>query len=82
MKIIQWRDDLSGEERLESLRARDLEISKIAMGLQMRTRITYLEHENRIFRDMESAWILSRLSKLYFKVSRLITKINRKFGGV
>jgi hypothetical protein len=81
LNIHQWRDDLSGEERLENLRTRDLEVSKIAMGLQMRTRISYLEHENRILREMESAWILSRLSRLYFKVSRLMAKINRKFGG-
>jgi hypothetical protein len=36
------------EERFRRLQERDLAITSIAQGLQMRTRITFLEEENRI----------------------------------
>ncbi len=48
---MQTKTPLSDqEERLQQLRERDLEIASIAQGLQMRTRISELENENKLLR--------------------------------
>ena len=75
---VTWQETKDANERLEELRKRDLEISRIAVGLQMRTAITKLENENAALRAMESTWTMSRLSRLYFTFPSLIGKfINR-----
>jgi hypothetical protein len=66
-----WHENEDGEERLSQLRNRDLEITRISLGLQMRTRISRLEHEVKLLRQMEDSWILSRLSRVYFSATRL-----------
>jgi hypothetical protein len=71
MKTENWTDQIDAEERLSQLRQRDLEISRISLGLQMRTRISRLEHEIKLLRKMEDAWILSRFSRFYFFLTRL-----------
>jgi hypothetical protein len=46
IETIDWLSVNDGEARLEALRARDLEITRIAQGLSMRQRITEVEAEN------------------------------------
>ncbi len=70
VKHDNWQDYPDGEERLSQLRARDLEIAKISLGLQMRTRISRLEHEVKLLRAMEDSWISSRMSRVYFLATR------------
>jgi hypothetical protein len=78
MKTSVFQDNPNAEERLKELRNRDLELAKISLGLQMRTRISRLEHENRVFRKMEGAWILSRFSRLYFLATRFFSLVLSK----
>ncbi len=78
LEKVTWQETKDAKERLEELRKRDLEISRIAVGLQMRTTITKLEQENQALRAMQSTWVMSRLSRLYFTFPGLIGKfINR-----
>jgi hypothetical protein len=77
---VVWQNLPEAEKRLRALRDRDLEISKIAMGLQMRTRITSLEQENIRLRSMEKVWAMSRISKLYFSIPRLFRSLIRKIS--
>jgi hypothetical protein len=77
---IVWQNLPEAEKRLRALRDRDLEISKIAMGLQMRTRITSLEQENERLRSMEKVWAMSRIRKLYFSIPRLFRGLIRKLS--
>jgi hypothetical protein len=77
---IVWQNLAEAEKRLQALRDRDLEISKIAMGLQMRTRITSLEQENERLRSMERVWAMSRIRKLYFSIPRLFRGLIRKLS--
>jgi hypothetical protein len=77
---IVWQKLPEAEKRLQALRDRDLEISKIAMGLQMRTRITSLEQENERLRSMEKVWAMSRIRKLYFSIPRLFRGLIRKLS--
>jgi hypothetical protein len=77
---IVWQNLPEAEKRLQALRDRDLEISKIAMGLQMRTRITSLEQENERLRSMEKVWAMSKIRKLYFSIPRLFRGLIRKLS--
>ena len=77
---IVWQKLPEAEKLLQALRDRDLEISKIAMGLQMRTRITSLEQENERLRSMEKVWAMSRIRKLYFSIPRLFRGLIRKLS--
>ena len=77
---IVWQNLAEAEKRLQALRDRDLEISKIAMGLQMRTRITSLEQENERLRSMEKVWAMSKIRKLYFSIPRLFRGLIRKLS--
>jgi hypothetical protein len=77
---IVWQNLPEAEKRLQVLRDRDLEISKIAMGLQMRTRITSLEQENERLRSMEKVWAMSRIRKLYFSIPRLFRGLVKKLS--
>ena len=77
---IVWQKLPEAEKRLQVLRDRDLEISKIAMGLQMRTRITSLEQENERLRSMEKVWAMSKIRKLYFSIPRLFRGLIRKLS--
>jgi len=70
-----WQEQPNSEQRLQELRDRDLEIAKIALGLQMRTRITNLENENASLRSMQGAWTMSRISRFYFTIPILRSKI-------
>jgi hypothetical protein len=70
-----WQEQPNSEQRLQDLRDRDLELSKIALGLQMRSRITSLENENESLRAMQGAWTMSRISKLYFSIPIIKSKI-------
>ena len=79
-KNFTWQDLPDAQERLEKLRDRDLEISRIALGLQMRTRITSLEQENAVLRSMRENWTQSRVSRLYFSLPRLFRSIVKKFS--
>ena len=79
-KNFTWQDIPDAESRLNQLREQDLEISKIALGLQMRTRITTLEQENAVLRTMRENWTLSRVSRLYFSLPRLVRVIVKKFS--
>jgi len=63
-----WQDEPNSEQRLQELRDRDLEIARVALGLQMRTRITTLENENTILQSLRDVWSMSRISKLYFTI--------------
>ena len=67
-----WRDVQNGEERLKILRDRDLEVSSIAQGLYMRTRITNLELEVSELRALQDEWVGTRLSRLYLRIPRRI----------
>jgi hypothetical protein len=80
-KNINWQELPDAEARLNELRDRDLEVSKIAIGLQMRTKITTLEQEISILRTMRETWTLSRVSRLYFSLPRIFRAIIRKFFG-
>lgn len=75
-----WQDLPNSEERLQQLRDRDIEISKLAIGLQMRTRITALENENAMFRNMEKTWKVSKLKKTYLSISILMRRVIKRFG--
>lgn len=75
-----WQDLPNSEERLQQLRDRDIEISKLAIGLQMRTRITALENENAMFRNMEKTWKVSKLKKAYLSFSNLMRRVIKRFG--
>jgi hypothetical protein len=78
MEIKVWQSNPNAEERLEELRKRDLEVARIAQGLQMRTTISNLEHQIKMLRSMEDSWKLSRLSKIFFKLSRLFSVIRNR----
>lgn len=75
---IDWVDFPDAEKRLELLRDRDFEVASIAKGLQMRSRITYLENENAQLRAMESVWLTNRTGRLYFMIPRSLLKFFRK----
>ena len=77
---ISWQNLPDAEERLDALRGRDLEIARIAVGLQMRTRITALEQENAALRAMRESWILSRVSRLYFSLPRIVKALIKKIS--
>ena len=77
---ISWQDVPNAEERLQQLRDRDLELTNVALGLQMRTRITALEDENAMFRKLENTWKVSKLRKAFLSVSSLIRRIVKRFG--
>jgi hypothetical protein len=79
-KNINWHELPKAEDRLIELRKRDLEVSRIALGLQMRTRITTLEQENAILRSMRETWTLSRVSRLYFSLPRFLRALFKKFS--
>jgi hypothetical protein len=79
-EAITWQDTQNAEERFQQLRDRDLEVTQVALGLQMRTRITALEHENSMFRSMENTWRISKLRKAFLSVSGLIRRIVKRFG--
>jgi hypothetical protein len=70
-----WQEQPNSEQRLQELRDRDLEIAKIALGLQMRTRITALENENATLQNLRDAWSMSRISKLYFTIPIIRNRI-------
>jgi len=72
IKNINWQNVSDAEERLERLRARDVEIASLAINLQMRSRITNLEREVSLLKSMQNTWILSRFSRLYFKLTRAV----------
>ena len=72
---MNFQDIPDGEARLQDLRNRDLEIARLALGLQMRTRITNLENENRVLKSMEKTWSMSRVSALYFSLPKLMRKV-------
>ncbi len=75
---LNWDDVADGESRLEDLRARDVEIANLAMGLQMRTRITKLEAEVAQLRSMERIWLGNRLSRLYFLAPRALIRLFKR----
>ena len=75
---LNWDDVADGETRLEELRARDVEIANLAMGLQMRTRITKLEAEVAQLRSMEKIWMGNRLSRLYFLAPRALIRLFKR----
>jgi hypothetical protein len=77
---ISWQDVPNAEERFQQLRDRDLELTNVALGLQMRTRITALEHEIAMFRKLEKTWKISKLRKAFLSVSGLIRRIVKRFG--
>jgi hypothetical protein len=79
-KPISWQDVPNAEERFQQLRDRDLELTNLALGLQMRTRITALEHENAMFRQIEKTWKISKLRKLFLRIPDLIRRIIKRFG--
>jgi hypothetical protein len=79
-KNVVWQDLPGAEDRLEQLRDRDLELSQITLGLQMRTRITTLEQENAVLRSMEKTWSMSRVSRLYFTLPRIFRAVAKKFN--
>jgi hypothetical protein len=70
-----WQEQPNSEQRLQELRDRDLEIAKIALGLQMRTRITALENENAALQSLRNVWSMSRISKLYFTIPIIRNKL-------
>jgi hypothetical protein len=78
MEIKVWQSNPNAEERLEELRKRDLEVARIAQGLQMRTTISNLEHQIKMLRSMEDSWKLSKLSRLFFKLSRFFSVIRNR----
>jgi len=75
IKSIDWQKTPDAEERLENLRARDVEIASLAINFQMRSRINDLEREVTLLKSMQNAWILSRFSRLYFKITRVIRRV-------
>jgi hypothetical protein len=75
-----WQNLPNSEERLQQLRDRDIEISKLAIGLQMRTRITALENQNAMFRNMEKTWKISKLKKATLSISNLMRRVIKRFG--
>ena len=70
-----WQEQPNSEQRLQELRDRDLEIAKIAVGLQMRTRITALENDNAALQSLRNVWSMSRISKLYFTIPIIRNKL-------
>ena len=75
---IDWKNFPDAEARLEQLRGRDLEVANIAMGLQMRARISQLENENAQLRAMESVWLTNRTGRLYFMIPRSLLRVFRR----
>jgi hypothetical protein len=68
------------EERLESLRMRDLEVASISMGIQMRSRISRLEEENEILRAALVACTEendARLATLSWKITSPLRYLRR-----
>ena len=66
------------ESRLEALRLRDLEVSEIAKGIQMRSRIINLEQEIAQLRAMEGVWLTNRIGRLYFMIPRRMLGLFRR----
>jgi hypothetical protein len=79
-KDLIWQESPNAEARLDDLRQRDLEISKISLGLQMRTRITTLEQENASLSTMRENWAMSRVSRLYFTFPTVFRALLRKIS--
>jgi len=77
---ISWQDVPNAEERFKKLRDRDLELTNLALGLQMRTRITALEHENAMLRQMEKTWKISKLRKVFLRIPGFIRRIIKRLG--
>jgi hypothetical protein len=75
IKNINWQKLPDAEERLDHLRARDVEIASLAINLQMRSRINNLEGELAVLKSMQDSWVLSRFSRLYFKITRAIKRV-------
>ena len=75
---INWKELPGAESRLEALRARDLEVSEIAQGIQMRSRITNLELEIAQLRSMEGVWLTNRIGRLYFSIPRRLLRLFRR----
>ena len=75
---INWADFPDAESRIDTLRKRDVEVSSISKGLQMRTRISQLETENALLKSMEAEWLLNRTGRLYFMIPRSLLKLFRK----
>ena len=65
------------EERLNHLRARDVEIANLAINSQMRSRMNSLEREVSVLKSFHDAWVFTRFRKLYFKLTRL-AKLTRR----
>ncbi len=78
---ITWQKLPDAEQRLSELRQRDLEIASIALGLQLRTKLTSLEQEVLILRSIEKSWSQSRISKLYFSIPRILRALLRRIKG-
>jgi hypothetical protein len=77
---VSWQDAPNAEERFQQLRDRDLELTNLALGLQMRTRITSLENDNAMLRQMEKTWKISKLRKVFLGIPDLIRRIVKRFG--
>jgi len=75
---IDWKEFPDAESRLDALRARDLEVSEIAKGIQMRSRITNLELEIAQLRSMEGVWLTNRIGRLYFSIPRRLLRLFRR----
>jgi hypothetical protein len=77
-KNIRWKNFPEAEVRLEELRERDIEISNISKGLQMRARINQLEGEIAQLRSMEGIWLTNRIGRLYFAIPRRFLRLFRR----
>lgn len=67
----------NAEERLNVLRARDVEIANLAINSQMRSRMNSLEREVSILKSFQDAWVFSRFRGLYFNITRLAKRTRR-----
>lgn len=72
---IHLQEIPDAEERLNHLRARDFEIANLATNFQMRSRINSLEREVSLLKSIQDTWVLTRFSRLYFKLTRLTRRI-------
>ena len=71
------------EKRLRQLQERDLEITSIAQGLQMRTRITFLEEENQLLRvalQHKTDQHQSILNTISWKTTRPVRAVRKLFA--
>lgn len=74
---VHFHELPDAEERMNDLRARDMEIASLSTNFQMRSRINSLEREVSVLTSIHDTWVLTRFNRLYFNLTRL-AKLTRR----